>query len=255
MNTEVIISIVVIGTILLVMTTLFIVLLVTQSQKRIIRQQKEMYTAILETQEGERQRIGSDLHDSLGPHLSAIKIKAGLLELKLGSAGFEGQKELLALNEMMDAAVHAIREASHDLVPPSITEGIDTALAQFASRMSTPEVEVRYSSMDFGSTGNLIADTNIFRIVQELVYNAIKHAKASIILVSLIRDKDNRLELVVSDNGEGNPEMLDNQKKGIGLTNIKNRLQFLGGRSVITGNKSGGLCFTITFENPVWIWE
>lgn len=251
MNTETLITLVIVGTILFVMVTLFIVLLLTSSQKRIIKQQNEMFVAILETQEKEQQRIGSDLHDSLGPHLSATKVKAGLLEVKLHAAGLGEQKELTALNEMLDSAVHAIREASHDLMPPAISNGLNAALAQFTARMSGNKVEVKFIGRYFESTGNLLADTNIFRIAQELIYNAIKHADASLIRVFLGLDKKGNLNLRVTDNGSGNPEMIS-QGKGIGINNIKNRLKFLGGTLKVCSNPKGGICCEIVFNNPCW---
>ncbi len=251
-SSSTLITLVVIGTILLVMTVIFVVLLVTVSQKRLVHQQKEMFLALLETQEKERQRIGADLHDSLGPHLSAVKVKSSRLEGRLESAGVEAQTEFKVINEMMDYAVQAVREASHNLMPPAISNGLDAALNQFLDRVSTRQTEVRYISRGFSSTNSQIADTNIFRIVQELVYNALKYANASIVKVFVYYDKEQKLTIVVKDNGTGKPEDIETGT-GIGFTNIHNRLNMLGGKLKVSSVPTGGLSFEIKFVKPFWV--
>ncbi len=250
---EILVTIVVIGTVLLVMTAIFVVLLVTVSQKRFAHQQSQIFLSLLETQEMERDRIGADLHDSLGPQLSIIKLKASRLEMKLNATAIEAKSELIELNQLMDDAVQAIREVSHDLVPPSISKGLDAALNQFASRMSSRSCAVRYSSRGFSTTTNHIADTNIYRIVQELTNNALKHAQASLILIIVKYNSSKELTVYVKDNGCGRVEQLQPGKNGIGLTNVNNRLKMLGGFMATKNNPNGGIRFDICFNKPFWL--
>ena len=219
--------------------------------KRKARLQKEAFLSIMEGVEREQLRIATDLHYNLGPYLSAAKMKILLLEMKLKDQGFEDKEKFHELGVMMDTSVHTIREVSYNLTPPTMKNGLNKALAHFIQGIGDDRVEARYFCRNFETSGNLVVDTGIFRVVRELVLNAVKHAQAQVIRVFVFPDKNGKLNVIVSDNGIGKSPMLQSVK-GIGFSNVRNYLKLIDGKFKVSENKKGGLRFKMVFDKNYW---
>lgn len=188
--------------------------------------------SLIEGEEKERLRISKELHDGVNGDLSAIKHKLNTL-LQLNNKTIE---EAVV---MIDKSCEQVRAISHNLVPPAL-ENFD--LKSAASDYCTNMNNIHSQKITFNYLGDdvvlpKIVEINIFRIIQELVTNSIKHASANNIDVQLsIRESD--IQLAVEDNGKGF-DISNLKTEGIGISNIKHRVSFLNGEIDIASNKEG----------------
>jgi len=196
--------------------------------------------AVLKGQEEERNRLAKDLHDGLGGMLSGIKysfsnMKETLIMTTENMQGFERGLD------MLDSTINELRRVAHSMMPESLLKfGLNAALKDFCTSINSSSVlKVIYQSHDANNLDiSPTASVTIYRIVQELLNNSIKHAAATQVLVQLNKE-DNKLLLTVEDDGKGfDIASLQEAKvrtdgsvgRGIGWTNIKNRLDYLKGK-------------------------
>jgi len=180
--------------------------------------------SLLEGENTERKRLARDLHDGLGGMLSVVKLN--LVNMKGNAMMSESDVSVFhkAL-EMLDGSIRELRRVAHNLMPESLMRyGLKPALSDFCGSVS--HVNLHF----FGEERRLEEkfEVTVFRIVQELVNNAIKHANAAQINVQVIIESD-RLNLVVQDNGKGfDPAAIDTSQT-TGLSSIRSRVESLGG--------------------------
>ncbi len=189
--------------------------------------------AVLKGEEQERSRLAKDLHDGLGGMLSGIKHSFYNMKGNLVMTSEQAQVFERSL-DMLDSSISEMRRVAHNMMPVILVRyGLDAALNEYCSEINKSGVlHVNYQYLDMSQMplDQTIAVT-IYRIVQELVNNVIKHAAAKNLLVQLhISEAEKLLSLTVEDDGIGfDPEVLKNAK-GIGWSNIKNRVDFLKGK-------------------------
>ena len=202
--------------------------------------------ALIEGEENERNRIAQDLHDGINGDLSAIKFQMMALKSKLSKE--TNQDNLDKSIAMIDTTCEQVRTISHNLTPYAISQfGLSYALEQFCKKMDNPLLIIDYQW--FG--GNLELpkniETSIYRIVQELIQNTIKHANAKEVLVHCNNLEDN-LNLTIEDDGQGFDQNLE--KKGIGFKNIENRINYLNAKMDIeTSGKGTTVLISIPLKN------
>lgn len=186
--------------------------------------------AVLKGEEQERTRLAKDLHDGLGGLLSGIKysftsMKDNLIMTPENARVFERSLD------MLDTSIHEMRRVAHNLMPESIFRfGLDTALADFCSSVNeTSVLKINYQSFGLENAKlNPTISVSVYRIIQELVNNALKHAQAQQALVQ-VTVSDNLLLVDVEDNGVGFDTNMLNIRKGIGWSNIQSRIDYLNG--------------------------
>ncbi|WP_460218371.1 tetratricopeptide repeat-containing sensor histidine kinase [Psychroserpens sp. MEBiC05023] len=194
-------------------------------------QQVKTLELLMEGEEKERLRIAKELHDGVNVDLSSIKYKlTSLLE-----------KNNEVINEavaMIDKSCEQVRAISHNLVPPSLKDfSLLDAIDDYCSTMNN----LHKPDIVFHSIGNPIiidnkAEINIFRIVQELVNNSIKHAEATEIDVQ-VSFQNKTMQLTIEDNGKGfDSEITSN---GIGLQNIQSRIDYLQAKLDFKSDSNG----------------
>lgn len=201
-----------------------------EQEKKLIATQ-----SILEGENTERARLARDLHDGLGGMLSLVKLK---LQKEKRSESASGSEQVLFHDalETLDQAIRELRHVAHNLMPESLTsEGLKAALTDFCNDI--PQTEVHF----FGTEERLVENYKIasFRILQELINNALKHSGAMQIIVQVIIDND-RLNLIVSDNGKGFDVSKTDFSKTSGLNNLKSRVNSLAGRMTIQSETDKG---------------
>ncbi len=203
----------------------------------------ETISSMLQGQEVERERIARDLHDSLGGLLSTVKLHFDAIQTKVPD--LTDQKEYNKAYNLLDAACNEVRTISNNMQPGALLKlGIVPAIKDLVNRIEseeTPHIEF----LNYGTLNDLPigVNLNIFRIVQELLYNSLKHAQAKEILIQLIRN-DEDLEIMVEDDGIGfDPKSV---KKGMGTENVAARVNFLQGEISIHTDKGVGTTTTIT---------
>lgn len=185
--------------------------------------QKEITSleAFIQGEENERKRIAQDLHDGLNGDLSIIKYKVSSFDDP--SRLNEIQKETIGL---IDRACQQVRSISHNLAPPVLKDfDLNQALKEYIQQqLHSSDIDIQYQS--YGAQTNLDSnkETIIFRMIQEMLNNLIKHADASEALVQLNWFED-RLNIIVEDNGKG--FNINDASKGIGLRTIESRVKFL----------------------------
>ncbi|MDX1407024.1 MAG: sensor histidine kinase, partial [Saprospiraceae bacterium] len=177
-------------------------------------------------QEAERERIAKDLHDSLGGLLSTVKLHFDAVQTH--SPGIDETSEYQQAHALLDEACKEVRNISNNMQPGALLRlGVVSAIGDLINRLqsdSTAQIEFQHYGLN-GSLDQTIS-LNIFRIVQELLTNSLKHAQASQILVQLIQ-KDDELMVMVEDDGIGYDSSA--VKQGMGTENIASRVNFLKG--------------------------
>ncbi|MDP4244415.1 MAG: histidine kinase [Bacteroidota bacterium] len=185
--------------------------------------------AMLKGQEEERSRLARDLHDGLGSMLSGVKISFSNLRdhisMNPGSA-LTYDKTL----EQLDRTIAELRKVAHNLMPEALVQfGLRSAVKDFCESIRlTGHTEIICEQ--FGSDRELgnIADVNVYRIVQELINNAINHGKADRILVQVTKTAEKVL-ITVEDDGRGFDTGALKSANGIGWTNIQSRVNYFNG--------------------------
>lgn len=201
-----------------------------------IEKEKQLsnYTALMEGQEQERRRMARDLHDGLGCSLSAIKL--GLSRIPAESA----QQELLLhhVTDQLDASIHELRRISRNMMPESlITLGLSDALKDLCSSVMSPQLRLVYNAYNIDPALPLSTQTMIYRMIQEIISNAVKHANATMIMLQCSQEEDSFF-ITVEDNGKGF-DAGNHQFEGMGLKNIRNRVHYFNGQLNIESSREG----------------
>lgn len=205
-------------------------------------QQSELRTinALLEGQEKERERLSQELHDSVGSVLSAIKLHFTGLTGQFDAIQQEYRDSLEKGTTMLDTAVEEVRRISHNMTTGVLRKfGLVAALEDLQDTLlGTGQInfEIYVYGMDERLVGQL--ELNVYRVVQELVSNTLKHANASKITVE-VNKRDTEFNVMVVDDGRGfDPNEV--KSDGIGLQNMQKRVEKLGGNLHIDSAKGRG---------------
>lgn len=196
----------------------------------------ELYRTIIETQEEERRNIGSALHDSVAQLLYGMRLHLQHFVMEHGNA-----ERILPIKKMLNEVIHEIRTISMDLFPSIIEEfGLGPAIKSMADRFSFPGfrvVSIFHQSCEQISQRMKLA---VYRIVQELLNNCMKHAIASRVSIRVTRGHQEEIMIEVSDNGRGFRQKVDECiEEGTGLRNIRSRIRLYQGEIHIVDNHPG----------------
>lgn len=206
------------------------------------QQQNQLIEAAIRSEETERHRIAETLHDEVGAILSSAKLH--LLGIKENNLDEKDKKMHEKGRELLNDVIQNVRGISHNLHSNVLKEfGLNEAIRHFVRK--TTEGNIISSSTDLDDrydTLNPEKDISIYRVIQELINNVLKYAKASKISVTSILD-DTFLRLHLQHNGHGLSqqefETLRFQKDGLGLKNIQNRITLLKGDIQFAQNADG----------------
>ncbi len=201
----------------------------------------------LEGQEQERERIARDLHDRLGGTLAAVKWSLEGLERKLPESA---TKSYTKTQTLLDRAWNETRRLSHDMMAlPLQNLGLEASLHELCEMLNTNgELTITYSNqLNEPLKLSEKVERHLYRIIQELLQNVIKHAKASQVSLTLSKE-ETTLKVALEDNGKGFAHA-PNEIKGMGLKNVDARTQQLGGTFSI--NSQVGKGTKVKLEVPV----
>jgi two-component system NarL family sensor kinase len=203
----------------------------------LVKALRQAQERLVVSREEERKRLRRDLHDGLGPSLAALGMGVDGLRNRMPALNPEqSDAELLALRRGIQRTVLEIRRVVEGLRPPALDElGLDGAIHQLARRLATPggpaaaphgPVSIE-ASVQLNGLPELPAATEVaaFRITQEALTNAVRHANASHVLASITVDNDD-LVVRVRDDGHG---LAGTRDDGVGLTAMRERAEELGG--------------------------
>lgn len=194
-----------------------------------INYQKELLHSILVTQEEERKRIAQDLHDAISSKLNIVSLNSHLLTAKDLS---KTEIEEISTNiiNLTTKALDSSRRIAHDLLPPVLEKfGLHAGIEELCFEInSAKSIEIEYkNSVDFNDA-DIFRHLHVFRIVQELFNNSIKHGNSIKINLSF-EEKNGITYCEFSDNGKGFDLKKIESQKGLGMKNIESRVSFLGG--------------------------
>ena len=205
------------------------------------QQQLTATGAVLKGEEQERTRLAKDLHDGLGGMLSGIKyslntMKGNLIMTPENNQAFERSID------MLDSSIQEMRRVAHNMMPEALVKfGLDTAMNDFCNDISkSGALQISYQSI--GLENEMVEQTTaitIYRIVQELINNTMKHAAAKTAIVQVTKSV-NQFAITVEDDGTGFDTAILKQSGGIGWNNIRNRVEFLKGTLDVRSEKEKG---------------
>ncbi|MEN0080379.1 ATP-binding protein [Flavobacterium lindanitolerans] len=200
----------------------------------------EIMQTMINVEEAERKRVARDLHDSIGSKLSALKIIFANTQNK-------NDYNDSRINTILETSIAELRQISYNLVPESLLKlGLEKALGDLCFTLRSDTVSIEFHSYEIDNSMPLTTQTNIFRIVQELLNNALKHSKATQILVSCSQN-GNRFYISIEDNGVGFNISEIEENQGLGIKNIKSRIELLHG-SLDCESSSGGTSYNIELD-------
>lgn len=213
---------------LFVINKLITYIMIMQHRRETV--QKKILNTIITTEERERRRFSTDLHDGLGPLLSSAKLSISALNT-IGDS--ESQKEILnSAEEVINEAIKSLKEISNNLNPHVLNNfGLASAVKSFLNKLILPRsIELEYNINLAGKRYPSDIEIIIYRAVCELVNNAIKHSRASKIVVEL-SERSKYIVLSVMDDGVGfeNSENVNEPSNGAGLNNIASRVSSIKG--------------------------
>ncbi|UWY28363.1 histidine kinase [Flavobacterium sp. TR2] len=213
----------------------------------ILRYQKEQLHAIIVTQEEERKRIAQDLHDDISSKLNIVSLNSHLL-----TAPNLTEAETAEITEniinLTTKALDNSRKIAHNLLPPvfekfGLHAGIEELCGEFESSKS---VKIYYKNeIDFDEK-DIDRHLHVFRILQELMNNSIRHGKATEIWISF-SNNDGTNTCYYEDNGVGFDCSNAESQKGLGMKNIDSRISFLEGTIEINSEINNGIVVNFTF--------
>lgn len=201
----------------------------TRLQQAIMDQQQISTRAVIEAEERERQRIARDLHDGVGQMMSAAKMNLSAFEAELAKDRPEQRLSFEKIVGLVDESCKEIREVSHNMVPNALLKhSLAAAVGDFLDKLNGSSLKIHLYTEGLDQRLDSNVETVLYRVIQECVNNVIKHAHASSLDISIIRDKDG-ISATIEDNGTGFDSSVINQSEGIGLRNIYARVEYLKG--------------------------
>lgn len=241
---------------IMLLLALGVVFFVVVYQKRLIRhqqhlrelqaaRQKQVLEASIEAQEAERRRVAKDLHDEVGAMIALVKLQVG--QFMSGSADPAKLESGLRVKQQLDEVMVSVRRISHNLMP-AVLEKFGLVQAIESMKRAVPAdaaVSFDFSCNDTERRLNAKVELAIFRGLQELLSNTLKHSKATAIRVDLTF-KPKEVELSYSDNGIGFVQNLEEEqglksRPGLGLTNLKSRIELINGEITLISGEGAGV--------------
>lgn len=215
-----------------------------------VTERRQLEREILEISEGERQRIGYDLHDSLGQHLTGIAFLSKVLAQRLSARQAAEAAEARQIVEFVNQAIAQARKLARGLAPVTLeTYGLVFALQELADGV---EALFHLSCKVVSAQAIDIADhtmaMHLYRMVQEAVNNAVQHGQAKHITITL-QIVEGSLTLTVLDDGIGLP-LVPGERQGMGLRIMHHRARMIGATLEVQRQAQGGTCVACTLDNP-----
>lgn len=217
--------------------TIFYFVYKHKQNKLALKQVQDLNQVVLETELQERERIARDLHDSVGQKLSVVK-----MQLSVNNSNTN------ATSHILDDAIQDVRNISHNLMPSDLSKGLIEAIESMCEQINysnkTLSVHFNISLNNTELNLNNYYSLLIYRIVQEILNNAVKYAQAKNIHIN-IDCSANDLHLNLSDDGVGFNIEDEKNKNGIGMKNIRTRVNHLKGDVKINSSSTTGTHFKI----------
>ena len=235
-----------VAAILLGIIIIYFIITMIRHQRRNMHLYKAKINAEISTLENERKRIVADLHDELGPLLSAVKLRINQLD----SEREDDKKIVEFANKHLGDIIIKIKEISYNLLPNTLARnGLIHAAEEYIDKINAVHpLKIRFNYDDDPGLSKE-KEVNIYRIFQEVIHNTVKHARADKLEIEM-KKQDNQLLLTMIDDGVGfNYEERSKNGSGLGLLNLQSRAEVLNARLLIESAKDKGTKYF--FEIPI----
>lgn len=211
-----------------------------------VQHEIDLLSAVLKGQDAERSRLATELHDSLGTLLSAVGMNFSALESKLEQNLAVQPQLLINIRDIINEAVQETRNISHNLNPQTLSQhGLKASLEALIKRLeASKKLEVEMQLCPDIQNLNESDALSIYRIVQEVLQNTLKHAQAQKLSIS-IQKKRNLMTLTTVDDGQGFDQK--QVKMGMGLHNIESRVRLLNGQMKVESQSGKGTKIVVKF--------
>ncbi len=220
----------------------YIALVVDKTDELLFEQRK--YDIIAQAEEGEKKKIARELHDGIGQQLVLLNL---LLQNITPVPAEEGALD--QIKQLLQGSIQELREMAYNLLPPALDKGFLNALERFAHRINATGKMTLTLSIDDQINEESFVNVdrfNLYRIVQEVLNNALKHSKASQITIEIHPIKGSKINLRVVDNGIGFDA--DRMSEGLGMQNMKHRMDMAGIKGSISSEKGRGVIVELMFK-------
>jgi PAS domain S-box-containing protein len=213
-----------------------------------ITERKRLEKAILEISAEEQRRIGQDLHDGLGQHLTGIAFMSKVQEQRLAAKGLAEACEAARIVGLVNQAIHKTRELAHGLLPViSDAHGLMSALKQWAAEVEDLfNISCCLQIVEPVLLHDATMSTHLYRIAQEAVNNAIKHGQAKNIVISLLARNGYGI-LKIENDGTRLPEPSASSDPGMGIEIMNYRARMIGGSLRVESGGECGVAITCLF--------
>jgi hypothetical protein len=237
--------------ILLALTVFFLVRNFKQ-KREIQKRETELKSAraLMEGQEGERERIAHELHDRVGSMISTIKLHLGVIEHKFKSKSKQEEQMMVNVHNLIDETYEEVRRISHDLDAGQLGKiGLHAAMQKLAKGIAvTRQLKVTYIDSGLSETIDPTIETDLYRITQELLTNTIKYAHAKEVSIQ-VSTSDRKIVYSYEDDGDGFDKTSLDGGLGIGYKNINARVDRMLGKWFIETSPGNGTNVIIEIPN------
>ena len=244
-HTSKIFSAIIVAAVVLGIIVIYFIITIVRNQRRHLKLQQANLLVEITTLENERRRIVSDLHDELGPLLSVVKFQVSSLETQ----DQDDLKLIEKANDNLDNILERIRGICNHLLPQVlIRKGLIMAIREFIHELDgrvPMKMEFSYEEAPIPE----VAEIHLYRMIQEIVNNAVKHSNASLLTINL-RTVNDRTVIKIQVNGKGfNTDKIKKESGGFGLKNILSRVDILKGDLYLAAQPGRGTTYTIEIPN------
>ncbi|WP_346320618.1 ATP-binding protein [Chitinophaga sp. YIM B06452] len=204
-------------------------------------QRIQHFSAMLEGQEQERRRLARDLHDGLGGTMASIRVKAA----DLADSATPNDAQMKQIITQLDGATRELRRIAHNMMPEALLKfGLEAALKDLCESLQHNGAAIVFQAFDLRGDIPQSQQIMIYRLVQELLGNALKHSGARNILVQCLQ-RGEELSVIVEDDGKGFDQGSLSPADGIGLQSVRARVDYLKGRLDIQSTPGVGTTVNI----------
>lgn len=198
-------------------------------QQEILKQQELATKAVIEAEEKERKRIAGDLHDGVGQMMSAARMNLSAIQSGLPFTTAEQKNSFEKVVRLIDESCREVRTVSHNMMPNVLTKtGLASAVKEFLDKIDKRIIKINFFSDGLDEKIDSNVETVLYRVIQECVNNTLKHAQATMLDISLVKDAEG-ISATIEDNGKGFDTSDATKFNGIGLKNIQSRIIYLKG--------------------------
>ncbi len=193
-------------------------------------QKEQTAKSVIDAEERERKRIAGDLHDGIGQMLSAAKMNLSALHEELHFDQEEQSTFFNRTQDIIDECCKEVRTLSHQMMPNVLLKnGLASAVREFVNKLGSARLKVNLHTHGLNERLEETIEIVLYRIIQECVNNVIKHSGANTLDIQIIKD-EMEISVTIDDNGKGFNMAHQENFDGIGLKNIKTRVEYLNGK-------------------------